>query len=92
MAPGNRQRNSQEIVATAGIDPERKTIAYCNGGVTATAVLFALHRLSNDNFANYDGSWNEWGERLGSAGGVRLRLRRRCQGADSNRRPHDFQS
>ena len=53
-----------ELVAEAGITPERKTIAYCNGGVTATAVLFALHRLSNDNFANYDGSWNEWGDRL----------------------------
>ena len=53
-----------ELVAGAGLTPERKTIAYCNGGVTATAVLFALHRLSNNNFANYDGSWNEWGERL----------------------------
>jgi thiosulfate/3-mercaptopyruvate sulfurtransferase len=53
-----------ELVADAGVTPERKTVAYCNGGVTATAVLFALHRLGNDNFANYDGSWNEWGERL----------------------------
>ena len=53
-----------KLVADAGLTPERKTIAYCNGGVTATAVLFALHRLGNDNFANYDGSWNEWGERL----------------------------
>ncbi len=53
-----------EVVADAGVTPERKTVAYCNGGVTATAVLFALHRLGNDNFANYDGSWNEWGERL----------------------------
>jgi thiosulfate/3-mercaptopyruvate sulfurtransferase len=52
-----------EIVSRAGIDPETKTVAYCNGGVTATAVLFALHRTGNDNFANYDGSWNEWGER-----------------------------
>jgi thiosulfate/3-mercaptopyruvate sulfurtransferase len=51
------------LMADAGIAPERKTVAYCNGGVTATAILFALHRLSNDNFANYDGSWNEWGER-----------------------------
>jgi thiosulfate/3-mercaptopyruvate sulfurtransferase len=31
--------------------------------VTATAVLFALHRTGHDEFANYDGSWNEWGER-----------------------------
>ena len=53
----------QDIAASAGVDPSAKTIAYCNGGVTATAVLFALHRLGNDNYANYDGSWNEWGER-----------------------------
>jgi thiosulfate/3-mercaptopyruvate sulfurtransferase len=52
-----------EIVSAAGLTPERKTVAYCNGGVTATAVLFALHRLGNHNVANYDGSWNEWGER-----------------------------
>lgn len=52
-----------QLVARAGISPERKTIAYCNGGVTATGILFALHRLGNEYFANYDGSWNEWGER-----------------------------
>ena len=38
-------------------------IAYCNGGVTATAVLFALDRIGHESWANYDGSWNEWGER-----------------------------
>ncbi|MBL8128519.1 MAG: sulfurtransferase, partial [Chloroflexia bacterium] len=38
-------------------------IAYCNGGVTATALLFALDRTGHRNYANYDGSWNEWGER-----------------------------
>jgi thiosulfate/3-mercaptopyruvate sulfurtransferase len=52
-----------EIMSAAGVTPERKTVAYCNGGVTATAVLFGLHRLGNHNFANYDGSWNEWGGR-----------------------------
>ena len=41
-----------------------KVVAYCNGGVTATAVLFALDRIGHQNTANYDGSWNEWGERL----------------------------
>ena len=38
-------------------------VAYCNGGVTATAVLFALDRIGHGAWANYDGSWNEWGER-----------------------------
>jgi thiosulfate/3-mercaptopyruvate sulfurtransferase len=51
------------IVEGAGIRPEQTVTAYCNGGVTATAVLFALHRLGHEQIANYDGSWNEWGER-----------------------------
>ena len=50
-------------LAEAGIRPDRTVVAYCNGGVTATAVLFALHRTGHDAYANYDGSWNEWGER-----------------------------
>lgn len=35
-------------------------VAYCNGGVAATTVLFALDRLGRAG-TNYDGSWNEWG-------------------------------
>lgn len=46
-----------------GVRPGRRVVAYCNGGVTATAVLFALHRIGHPDYANYDGSWNEWGER-----------------------------
>ncbi|MDQ3692681.1 MAG: sulfurtransferase [Chloroflexota bacterium] len=53
----------REILQAGGIDPEERVVAYCNGGVTATAVLFALHRTGHADFANYDGSWNEWGER-----------------------------
>ena len=51
------------IFAGAGITAETPVVAYCNGGVTATAVLFALERTGHTNYANYDGSWNEWGER-----------------------------
>ncbi len=51
------------IFAEAGITAETPVVAYCNGGVTATAVLFALERTGHTNYANYDGSWNEWGER-----------------------------
>jgi thiosulfate/3-mercaptopyruvate sulfurtransferase len=45
------------------VSPERPTIAYCNGGVAATVVLFNLVRLGFTDVANYDGSWNEWGQR-----------------------------
>ncbi len=53
----------QQLLAEGGVQPGQRVVAYCNGGVTATAVLFALHRTGHDEFANYDGSWNEWGER-----------------------------
>ncbi|MBV8678085.1 MAG: sulfurtransferase [Planctomycetaceae bacterium] len=47
-----------------GLRFDRPTIAYCNGGVAATVVLFNLARLGHPDLANYDGSWNEWGPRL----------------------------
>lgn len=53
----------REILAASGVREDERVIAYCNGGVTATALLFALDRTGHGNYANYDGSWNEWGER-----------------------------
>lgn len=53
----------RQLFDDAGVREGSRVVAYCNGGVTATGVLFALHRLGHDSFANYDGSWNEWGER-----------------------------
>ena len=47
-----------------GLSADRPTIAYCNGGVAATVVLFNLARLGFADLANYDGSWNEWSGRL----------------------------
>jgi thiosulfate/3-mercaptopyruvate sulfurtransferase len=51
----------KEIFAT--LNPNEPVIAYCNGGVAATAVLFALHTLGYEKLSNYDGSWSEWGNR-----------------------------
>lgn len=53
----------RQIAEDSGITGSETVVAYCNGGVTATAVLFALDRAGITNTANYDGSWNEWGER-----------------------------
>lgn len=52
----------RQIMTEAGLDdqPDRPVVAYCNGGVAATTVLFALDRLGRPGH-NYDGSWNEWG-------------------------------
>ena len=54
----------RQRIEAHGLRPDRSTIAYCNGGVAATVVLFHLHRLGFTHLANYDGSWNEWGPRL----------------------------
>ncbi len=54
----------RRAVADAGLGegPDAPpVVAYCNGGVAATTVLFALDRLGRPG-ANYDGSWNEWGK------------------------------
>jgi thiosulfate/3-mercaptopyruvate sulfurtransferase len=51
-------------VEAHGLRADRPTVAYCNGGVAATVVLFNLARLGYCRLANYDGSWNEWGGRL----------------------------
>ncbi|MHB8600235.1 MAG: sulfurtransferase [Ktedonobacteraceae bacterium] len=59
-------RSSEElarIFASAGVVPEQRVVAYCNGGVAATTVLFSLAMLGYPQLTNYDGSWNEWGKR-----------------------------
>lgn len=53
-----------EIVKSEGVNPDKPIVAYCNGGVAATVALFHLDRLGFRNLANYDGSWNEWTERI----------------------------
>lgn len=59
-------RSNEELAAVfarAGVHPEEQVIAYCNGGVAATVVLFSLALLGYPHLTNYDGSWNEWGVR-----------------------------
>ena len=53
----------EAILRAGGVRSGVEVTAYCNGGVTATGVLFALDRIGHGVWTNYDGSWNEWGER-----------------------------
>ncbi len=39
---------------------DKRVIAYCGGGISATVDLFQLHRLGYDNLTLYDGSMGEW--------------------------------
>lgn len=52
-----------EVFTQAGVQPDQHVVAYCNGGVAATTVLFSLAMLGYPQLTNYDGSWNEWGVR-----------------------------
>ena len=43
-----------------GITKDKRVVAYCGGGISATVDLFLLHRLGYDKLALYDGSMGEW--------------------------------
>jgi thiosulfate/3-mercaptopyruvate sulfurtransferase len=46
--------------AGQGISKDKRVVAYCGGGISATIDLFLLHRLGYDNLTLYDGSMGEW--------------------------------
>ena len=46
--------------AAQGIGKDKRVVAYCGGGISATIDLFLLHRLGYDNLTLYDGSMGEW--------------------------------
>lgn len=53
----------RQIFRGAGINPDEPVVASCGSGVTACALVHALHLIGNDRTAVYDGSWSEWGGR-----------------------------
>ena len=46
--------------AAQGVTKDKRVIAYCGGGISATIDLFQLYRLGYDNLTLYDGSMGEW--------------------------------
>ncbi len=46
--------------AAVGIERDKRVIAYCGGGISATMDLFLLHQLGFDDITLYDGSLGEW--------------------------------
>jgi thiosulfate/3-mercaptopyruvate sulfurtransferase len=49
------------LLAEAGLTPGCGAIAYCGVGLSATALLFALHLAGYEDASLYDASWEEWG-------------------------------
>jgi thiosulfate/3-mercaptopyruvate sulfurtransferase len=43
-----------------GFSRDKRVVAYCGGGISATIDLFMLHRLGYDKLTLYDGSMGEW--------------------------------
>lgn len=46
--------------AAQGITKDKRVVAYCGGGISATIDLFLLYRLGYDDLSLYDGSMGEW--------------------------------
>ena len=50
-------------IRAAGVDPGGPIIATCGSGVSACALIHALHLLGHRQVSLYDGAWAEWGGR-----------------------------
>ncbi|TFE68829.1 thiosulfate sulfurtransferase [Methylacidiphilum sp. Yel] len=51
----------------AGLDPEKETVVYCRIGERSSHTWFVLkYLLGHKNVKNYDGSWTEWGNKVGA--------------------------
>jgi thiosulfate/3-mercaptopyruvate sulfurtransferase len=46
--------------AAQGFRKDKRVVAYCGGGISATIDLFLLHRLGYEKLTLYDGSMGEW--------------------------------
>lgn len=51
-----------EMTQSLGLDPQKPTITYCQGGIRAAHVFWTLKLAGFKNVKNYDASWREWGQ------------------------------
>ncbi len=60
------QDELKEIYTSAGVDLGKQTIAYCRIGERSAFSWFVLHELLEvSDVKDYDGSWTEYGSRVG---------------------------
>jgi len=53
----------RKLYEAAGVTRDKAVITYCQTGVRAAHAHFTLRLLGYDRVRNYDGSWQEWGNR-----------------------------
>jgi thiosulfate/3-mercaptopyruvate sulfurtransferase len=52
--------DAEKKFAAQGFSRDKRVVAYCGGGISATVDLFMLHRLGYDKLTLYDASMGEW--------------------------------
>ena len=52
--------DAEQKFAAQGFSRDKRVVAYCGGGISATIDLFMLHRLGYNKLTLYDGSMGEW--------------------------------
>lgn len=64
VGPDGRLRPVDELrglfESVGALDPARRPVTYCGGGIAATAAALVLTELGRDDVAVYDGSMNAW--------------------------------
>jgi thiosulfate/3-mercaptopyruvate sulfurtransferase len=64
VGPDGRLRPMEELRelfdSVGALDPGRRPVTYCGGGIAATAAALVLTELGRDDVAVYDGSMNAW--------------------------------
>jgi thiosulfate/3-mercaptopyruvate sulfurtransferase len=53
----------RKMYEAAGVTPDKEIIVHCHTGVRAAHTIFTLTLLGYNQLRNYDGSWQEWGDR-----------------------------
>jgi thiosulfate/3-mercaptopyruvate sulfurtransferase len=49
-----------ELFQASQVTPAREVVSYCQAGIRAAEIYFALRLLGYERVRLYDGSWEDW--------------------------------